>query len=61
MSQILRLTNFSGLNIVEQDQLTADAAPGASTLTVENARDFTTGYLLIGIKGSKTGELLPVN
>lgn len=61
MSQLLKLTSFSENNILDQTQLTADVAPGSGSLTVADANDFTSGFVLIGKIGSKTAELLPAN
>lgn len=58
MSQTLKLNNFSEINIVDQTLVTADTPAGSSSLTVQNARDFTSLWLLFGDKGSKDSELL---
>lgn len=57
--QTLKLTNFASNNIIEQTRLSAACAAAANSLTVDNAEDFTSGYLLLGAIGSKTAELLP--
>lgn len=59
MAQTLKLTNFSTNNIVDQTQLTADVPAASNSLPVSNANDFSTGYLLVGVRNSKTAELLP--
>lgn len=59
--QTLKLTNFSSNNIVDQSQL-AEATPADSnSLTITNANDFTTGFVLVGAIGGKTSELLPAD
>lgn len=63
MSQTLNLPNFSDNNIFQntQTQLSADAPPSSSALTVVNAANFISGFLLVGVPGSDVGELLAVN
>lgn len=63
MSQTLQLPNFTENNLLynNQAQLAATPSPnpGASALTVDNAVGFTTGFLLLGVAGAPTAELLP--
>jgi hypothetical protein len=59
MSQTLNLTNFGTSNIIDQTQLLASANAGASSISVLNTTNFaTSGYLLIGPKGSNGCEML---
>lgn len=58
MPQTLKLTNFANNNILEQTKLAANVVADDDSLTVDNAAEFTSGYLLLGAIGSKSAELL---
>lgn len=58
MSQTLNLNNFSDANIVETTELNADAAIGATSLTLKDNQGFAAAdYLVVGRLGSETAEL----
>jgi hypothetical protein len=58
MSQSINITNFPTKNIVGQTQLTSQIITGSTTLSVVNAADFSSGYLLVGTTGSNISEIV---
>lgn len=60
MSQTLWLPNFAQNNIFQdtQAQLTAPAPAASNALTVDNAANFISGFVLLGAIGAETSELL---
>ena len=61
MAQTLNLPNFKSNNILVGSQtiLSANVSAAASSLPVLNAQNYTSQYLLVGIPGADTAELLP--
>lgn len=59
MSQLLNISNFGSLNVLETTRLTTDVAIAATALPVENPQNFTTGQpIVVGLLASETSELV---
>jgi len=62
MTASIRIANFNDGNILEKTDLGADAVAGATTLTLLNNQNITSGAtIMIGQVGSETGELVAIN
>lgn len=61
MADLLVIENFPASNIAEQSYLTADAAAGQAVIAVENIDGYAVDdYVLVGVKGSETGQILKI-
>lgn len=60
MSQTLKLTNYPVENIIEETLLNADMAAGTSMTVRDNQGFSADDFILIGNKGSETGEIRTV-
>lgn len=62
MSQTIALENFSSLNLLEQTELNADVAVGATTISPKSTDNLTANHLLyLGRTGSEGGEKVTID
>lgn len=62
MSEVLRVPNFSSINLLEQTTLDADALSGQNQITLLNQIGYTVGNkILVGIVGGETSEVQEIN
>lgn len=62
MSVILEIDNYPNLNIKETTGLAADLAPATTSLVLTNNENIVEGdFLIVGRRGSETGELRTVD
>lgn len=59
MSELISIENFPELNIVDESELTAEVAEGATTIVVENDDNFDTDHaILVGFPGAENAEIV---